>query len=197
MPTVLLITSPAIAVWSQKPQLTVTNQTLIEVNPDIRDAKWLRQYAKKLLKQPIVGQPFPENGKLCFLFIFCLAPCLPVQQRISMATAYSKLYEIALYPGRHWRDVSRFLLSLFGWNLHICISARKPATVHGKSSLPITVEPIDNVWLRAIHWVYKLDDTWAQFNYNVGPLIRSLHWLVVLLIDVARFKRKMFMCGNW
>lgn len=59
---VLLITSAALKLWEGKQQLSIAENTVIEVDPDIENASRLRRYAQKLLKHSTKAlQKFPGN----------------------------------------------------------------------------------------------------------------------------------------
>lgn len=58
--TVLLLSNPALKVYT-RPALSLTAETHVEIDPDIWDAGWLREYAQNLTKRDHVNPPFPEN----------------------------------------------------------------------------------------------------------------------------------------
>ncbi|KAF8460287.1 hypothetical protein BDZ91DRAFT_851657 [Kalaharituber pfeilii] len=60
--TILLLTNPKVKLWNNKPQITIGKSTLIEVEPDIKDAKWLRDYVQRTFRRPALKYEFPENG---------------------------------------------------------------------------------------------------------------------------------------
>ena len=59
--TILLITSAAFRDGG-RPGISMTSTTQVEVDPDMRDAEWLRAFAKRMTKKEHVNQPFPEDG---------------------------------------------------------------------------------------------------------------------------------------
>ncbi|RPA81919.1 hypothetical protein BJ508DRAFT_325941 [Ascobolus immersus RN42] len=59
--TVLLLTNPTITDWKGTKQLAVGKKTLVDVDPDLRDSIWLREFAKKQLKSQAVGTLFPGD----------------------------------------------------------------------------------------------------------------------------------------
>ncbi|MCJ1381859.1 hypothetical protein MMC17_004971 [Xylographa soralifera] len=58
--TILLITSAAFRDGG-RPGISMTSSTQVEVDPDMRDAEWLRAFAQRLTKKEHVNQPFPED----------------------------------------------------------------------------------------------------------------------------------------
>ena len=48
--------------WNEKPQLTISRKTLIEVDPDVRDVKWFREFAMRTYGRPAYTQEFPKDG---------------------------------------------------------------------------------------------------------------------------------------
>lgn len=65
--TTLLLTNPGFkqeASSGRRPTISLTSSTLVDVDPFITDADWLRAYAQRLMKREHVNQTFPENGKL-------------------------------------------------------------------------------------------------------------------------------------
>lgn len=65
--TTLLLTNPGFkqeASSGRQPTITLTSSTLVDVDPCITDADWLRAYVQRLTKREHVNQAFPENGKL-------------------------------------------------------------------------------------------------------------------------------------
>ena len=61
--TVLLLSNPALKEYT-RPSLSLTAETLVEIDPAIADAEWLRKYAQNLTKREHVNPPYPENGGL-------------------------------------------------------------------------------------------------------------------------------------
>ena len=59
--TILLITRPGLH-GDGRPQLSLTNDTHVDVDPCMTDAYWLRGHAQRLTKREHVNQPFPEGG---------------------------------------------------------------------------------------------------------------------------------------
>lgn len=79
-PTVLLITSPAIKLWKKDVQIALAPNSLVNIDPILRDAEWLRNYARKLLIKPNICQPFPSAD-------FDWEVCLYGQKRIKFTFA--------------------------------------------------------------------------------------------------------------
>lgn len=42
--------------------LSLTSNTIVDIDPDIPDAHWLRSFAQRLIKKEHINPPFPENG---------------------------------------------------------------------------------------------------------------------------------------
>ncbi|KAF8457457.1 hypothetical protein BGX38DRAFT_1265754 [Terfezia claveryi] len=59
--TILLLTSPNVKLWGNRPQFTITRKSLVEVNPNMREAAWLREYASRSLGRPVLQQEFPKD----------------------------------------------------------------------------------------------------------------------------------------
>ena len=59
--TILLLKSPSFK-SERRPILFITGDTHVDVDPNMRDADWLRDYAQKLTKREHVNPEFPENG---------------------------------------------------------------------------------------------------------------------------------------
>ena len=63
--TILLITSPDFSEeW--KPTISLKDETWVDVDPQMRDATWLREHAQGLTKKECVNVPFPLEGNLAF-----------------------------------------------------------------------------------------------------------------------------------
>ena len=64
--TILLLTNPGYNAYdpSRKSKMTMYHNTLVEVDPAMYDAEWLRNYARKLSKRDHINPPFPQNGKI-------------------------------------------------------------------------------------------------------------------------------------
>lgn len=60
--TVLLLTRPGCNV-NNKIWLSIKATTMVDIDPDISDALWLRAYALRMTKRSHVNPPFVENGK--------------------------------------------------------------------------------------------------------------------------------------
>jgi len=58
--TVLLITNPGYNNTRQE-WLSLPASSLVDVDPDIRDTAWLRNYAQGLSRKQHVNPPFPSN----------------------------------------------------------------------------------------------------------------------------------------
>ena len=59
--TILLITRPGFS-SDGKQELTLLNDTYVDVDPCMTDAYWLRGHAQRLTKREHVNQPYPEGG---------------------------------------------------------------------------------------------------------------------------------------
>ncbi|KAF8429199.1 hypothetical protein EV426DRAFT_639752 [Tirmania nivea] len=59
--TILLLTSPNVKFWGSTPQFTITHKSLVEVDPNMRDAGWLREYASRSLGRSSLQQEFPKD----------------------------------------------------------------------------------------------------------------------------------------
>src|ERR1700753_3682894 len=60
--TVLLITSPGLRT-DKKIWLSVTSNTMVDIDPLIPDAYWLRGYSQRMTKREHINPPFPHDGK--------------------------------------------------------------------------------------------------------------------------------------
>jgi hypothetical protein len=60
--TVLLLTSPGVRL-DRRVQLSVTSMTHVDVDPKMKDAEWLRKFARKLTKRESVNPVVPEGGE--------------------------------------------------------------------------------------------------------------------------------------
>ncbi|MCJ1391895.1 hypothetical protein MMC18_004762 [Xylographa bjoerkii] len=58
--TILLITSAAFRDGA-RPSISMTSITHVEVDPNMRDAEWLRAFADRMTKKEHINQPFPED----------------------------------------------------------------------------------------------------------------------------------------
>ena len=58
--TILLISNASFREGG-KPTLTLNAATQVDIDPQMRDAEWLRGFAQSLTKREHVNQPFPEN----------------------------------------------------------------------------------------------------------------------------------------
>ena len=58
--TVLLLTRPGFR-SDYSARVTINNDTFVEVDPEMDDAHWLRNFAEKMIKREHVNQPFPEG----------------------------------------------------------------------------------------------------------------------------------------
>ena len=54
-----------------KPRVVITTTTQVEVDPEMRDAEWLRGFAQRLTKTEHVNQAFPEDGHADRIFSLC------------------------------------------------------------------------------------------------------------------------------
>lgn len=59
--TILLLTNAGFR-EGQRSNILVEGKTLVEVDPCIADASWLRDYVQRLGKREHVNLPFPRNG---------------------------------------------------------------------------------------------------------------------------------------
>jgi len=59
--TVLMLTNPS---WKmdKKGWLSLNQSTMVDVDPDIPDACWLKGYAQRILKREHINPTFPEGG---------------------------------------------------------------------------------------------------------------------------------------
>ena len=60
--TILLITDPSFR-GDRRPTLSLSHNTLVNVDPCIEDAEWLRAHAQRLTRRECVNLPFPEGGE--------------------------------------------------------------------------------------------------------------------------------------
>ena len=60
--TVLLISNPRVN-SERRAMISLTAETHVEVDPDMRDVDWLRRYAKGLTKRDHVNQQLPEDSR--------------------------------------------------------------------------------------------------------------------------------------
>ncbi|KAI9664361.1 MAG: hypothetical protein M1831_002294 [Alyxoria varia] len=60
--TVLLLTGPILHSSRQGPSISLNASTFVDVDPDFRDAHWLRRFAQKLTKREHVNLPFPKDA---------------------------------------------------------------------------------------------------------------------------------------
>jgi len=67
--TLLLITNAAFR-SEGKLTVTITATTQVEVDPEMRDAEWLRGFAQRLTKREHVNQPFPDDGPVLPSLLF-------------------------------------------------------------------------------------------------------------------------------
>ena len=63
--TILLITRPGFS-SDGKQELTLLNDTYVDVDPCMTDAYWLRGHAQRLTKREHVNQPYPESGMFLY-----------------------------------------------------------------------------------------------------------------------------------
>ena len=59
--TVLLLSNPGYR-GDYKGSLSINAETIVDVDPAMYDADWLRRHAQKLAKRDHVNPPFPENS---------------------------------------------------------------------------------------------------------------------------------------
>ena len=59
--TILLLTNPGYR-GDRKARLCINAETVVDVDPAMYDADWLRQHGQKQAKRDHVNPPFPENG---------------------------------------------------------------------------------------------------------------------------------------
>jgi hypothetical protein len=69
--TILLITSPG---WKidKKIWLSVTSNTMFDIDPIIPDTFWLRGYTQRMTKREHINPPFPVDGKFDSLHLISL-----------------------------------------------------------------------------------------------------------------------------
>ncbi|MCJ1432732.1 hypothetical protein MMC27_002089 [Xylographa pallens] len=91
--TILLITSAAFRDGG-KPGISMTSTTQVEVDPDMRDAEWLRVFAQRMTKKEHVNQPFPEN-------VFDIEAATTAQNRILFNIADIDEFVRAFQSGSH------------------------------------------------------------------------------------------------
>jgi hypothetical protein len=60
--TVLMISNPGWKMGNKDVRLSVTGSTIIDVNPTIEDAEWLRGFASRLTTREHINPEFPANG---------------------------------------------------------------------------------------------------------------------------------------
>ncbi|KAL8964272.1 MAG: hypothetical protein Q9183_004567 [Haloplaca sp. 2 TL-2023] len=60
--TILLLSSPGLRA-EKGPTLSINFASLVDVNPHIEDAEWLRSYAQRVTMREAVNVPFPPGGK--------------------------------------------------------------------------------------------------------------------------------------
>ncbi|MCJ1286437.1 hypothetical protein MMC26_005782 [Xylographa opegraphella] len=77
--TVLLITS-AVFRDGGRPGISMSSTTQVEVDPQMRDAEWLRAFAQRLIKKDHVNHPFPED-------VFDVETAATAQHRILFSIA--------------------------------------------------------------------------------------------------------------
>jgi hypothetical protein len=61
--TVLLLTNPGVKVERGGGKLTISKDTFVDVDPECRDAAWLKGYAERMQKRDCVNLAFPEGGE--------------------------------------------------------------------------------------------------------------------------------------
>ena len=61
--TILLLSNPSFNRSEHRNTLSITAETLVDVDPEMRDAEWLRDYAQKLARREHVNPEFPEGGE--------------------------------------------------------------------------------------------------------------------------------------
>ena len=61
--TVLLLSGPILHTSRQRTSISLNASTFVDVDPDFRDAHWLRKSAQRLIKREHVNLPFPEGGR--------------------------------------------------------------------------------------------------------------------------------------
>lgn len=59
--TILILTNAKLHTWNGKVYIDIDKNTLIDVDPVIPDADWLRSYAHRLQKREDVNSPWPED----------------------------------------------------------------------------------------------------------------------------------------
>lgn len=64
--TVLLILNPHFKASLSRPIMTLKSETLVDVDPVMADADWLRGYAQRLTKKECINPPFPKDGPCAY-----------------------------------------------------------------------------------------------------------------------------------
>ena len=59
--TILLLTNATFR-CNKRPTISLSQETIIDVDPCMEDAYWLRGYAQRLTKREHVNQPFPIDS---------------------------------------------------------------------------------------------------------------------------------------
>ena len=59
--TILLISGPSVR-GGGRPTISLSGSSIVEVNPEMRDADWLRDFAQRLTRREHVNPEFPLNG---------------------------------------------------------------------------------------------------------------------------------------
>lgn len=60
--TILLLSSPSFK-GDGRPTLTIDTKTLVDIDPIMTDALWMRKFAQNITKREHVNPPFPDGGK--------------------------------------------------------------------------------------------------------------------------------------
>ena len=60
--TVLLITDPGLRIES-KTYISLTSVTHLDVDPDIPETQWMREFAEGIVKRDNVNEEYPSDGK--------------------------------------------------------------------------------------------------------------------------------------
>lgn len=64
--TILLLTNPGFR-DDKREKIYIAQSTLVDVNPVMYDAKWLRDQAQNRAKRDHINPPFPSSGKILLI----------------------------------------------------------------------------------------------------------------------------------
>ncbi|KAF2466043.1 uncharacterized protein BDR25DRAFT_336616 [Lindgomyces ingoldianus] len=86
--TVLLITSPGWRI-DRIAKLSLNANTRVDVDPDTKDAAWLRSFAQRMTKKEHINPTFPGGGKSFPLSVMVLATALRAAETASVRILYT------------------------------------------------------------------------------------------------------------